>query len=201
MPNDRWIRAAGAPLLLVAACTSTALVQSWKDPAAGPLTAGRVLVIAISDNPSLRRAAEDELVRRIGPSRTVASYNVLSEADLKSADDARRTIDVGGFAYAVTLRPVSKSQELNWTPGTTMAPYGSFYGYYGWGWGGYYNPGYLRTDTILQVETQLFSIAEDKVIWAGLSKSTNPSSATTLVSEIAAAAAKDMQARGLLPAQ
>jgi len=198
----RWTSIA-VGLLLAAGCSSTALQQSWKDPAATRiLPPGKVLAVAISKNPSIRRAAEDEMVRRIGPAEATASYTLLGEGDLRDLDSAKRKVEGAGFTYAVAMRPVSKSQELNWVPGSPAgypAPYRGFWGYYGWGWGAYYDPGYVRTDTILQVETILYSLAEDKVIWAGVTKTTNPSNAEKLVREIAAAAAKDMRKLGLLP--
>ena len=53
--------------------------------------------------------------------------------------------------------------------------YGSFYGYWGYGWGAVYDPGYLRTDTVVMVETLIYSVTQDKLVWAGHSKTTNPS--------------------------
>ncbi len=192
-----------AVVALAVGCSSTALQQSWKDPGATAiLPAGKVLAVAISKNPALRRAAEDEMVRLIGPENATASYSLLGEGDLRNSEAARAKVERAGFTYAFTLRPVSKSQELSWSPGSPAAyprPYRGFWGYYGWGWGAYYDPGYVRTDTILQVETILYSLADDKVIWAGVTKTTNPTNAEKLVREIAAAAAKDMRKQGLLP--
>jgi len=185
-------------------CASTSLRQSWKDPGATSLLPpGKVLVVAMSDNPSVRRAAEDELVRRIGADRAEASYRVLADADLRDTESAKRKVAAGGFNYALVLRPVSQSQELTYVPGTiTPAPYrGGFWGYYGYGWGAYYDPGYVRTDTIVQIETLLYRLDEDKVVWAGLSETVNPSSAEKVVGEIAKLVGKDLAKKGLRAAK
>lgn len=185
-------------------CASTSLRQSWKDPGTTSLLPpGRVLVIAMSDDPSVRRSAEDELVRRIGADRADASYRVLADADLLDTESAKRKVAAGGYNYALALRPVSKSQELTYVPGTiTPVPYrGGFWGYYGYGWGAYYDPGYVRTDTIVQIETLLYWLDEDKLVWAGLSETVNPSSAAKVVGEIARLVGKDLAKKGLIAAR
>jgi hypothetical protein len=184
-------------------CASTSLKQSWKDPGTTTLLPpGKVLVVAVSDNPSVRRSVEDELVGLIGAERADASYRILDDADLRDTESAKRKVAAGGYNYALALRPVSKSQELTYVPGTiTPAPYrGGFWGYYGYGWGAYYDPGYVRTDTIVQVETLLYWLDEDKVVWAGLSETVNPSSAEKLVGEIARLVGKDLRKKGLIAA-
>ncbi len=79
--------------------------------------------------------------------------------------------------------------------------YGSFYGYWGNGWAATANPGYLQTDTVVSVETVLYSIPEDKLLWGGVSQTTDPEKLDTFVKEIVDAAAKEMKKEGLLPGQ
>jgi hypothetical protein len=194
-----------AALALFAGCATTSLEQSWKDPGAPtPLPAGSVLAVAITDNASARRAAEDEMVRLIGPVRARASYTFLSESDLQDEATAKAKLAGSGLDYALTLRTVSANQELTWVGGaSTTHPvrYRSFWGYNRYGWGTYYDPGYVRSDTVLNVETILYSLSEEKVLWAGVTKTVNPSTAEKLVREIAEAAVKDMRKKGLLAAR
>ena len=37
-----------------------------------------------------------------------------------------------------------------------------------------YSPSYLRTDTIVNVETLVYDLKADKLVWAGKSESKNP---------------------------
>ena len=47
-------------MILLSSCgSSTSILNSWKDPAAGPLEFKKVLVIFITNNQSSKRAAED----------------------------------------------------------------------------------------------------------------------------------------------
>jgi len=80
------------------------------------------------------------------------------------------------------------------------APYpGGFYGY-GWGWGMYTAPE-IRTDTLVYVETLVYDVAGDRLIWAGRSETTNPSKIDKFVGELFDQAVKEMQKSGLLQAK
>jgi hypothetical protein len=104
------------------------------------------------------------------------------------------------------MRAVGTEKEISSSPGGYYwgAPYyGSFWGtgYYGYGWGAVYDPGYIRTDTIVKVETLIYDMKTDKLVWAGLSQSTNPDRVDTLIKELVAAAAAEMKKQGLIRAR
>jgi hypothetical protein len=61
-----------------------------------------------------------------------------------------------------------------------------------------YDPGYLRTDRVVLVETLVYSLAQDKLLWAGKSKTTNPENLQKFISELADAAAKEMRKAGFV---
>jgi len=95
---------------------------------------------------------------------------------------------------------VDKSQEVVATS-TYMGPsYGPYWGgYYGYGWGGAYGGGVdVRTNTIITVETLVYSIPQNKLIWAGQSNTTNPTKVDAFVKELATAARSEMKKAGLL---
>ena len=58
---------------------------------------------------------------------------------------------------------------------------------------------YARTDTILRLQVNIYSLAEDKLLWSGVSRTTNPSGVDALVREVAEAVRDDLVKRGLLP--
>ena len=81
-----------------------------------------------------------------------------------------------------------------------MGPrYGPYWGgYYGYGWGGAWGATNIRTDTIVTVETLVYSLKQNKLVWVGESKTTNPSNVDAFVKELATGAAKQMKKLGLL---
>lgn len=102
----------------------------------------------------------------------------------------------------VAMRPVSKEKEVSSSPSMMSAGpmYGGYWGGYdGYGWGGAWAPAAdIRTDTIVTVETLVYSMKQNKLVWAGESETTNPSKVDPFVRELAKAAANEMKKLGLL---
>ena len=154
-------------------------------------------------NEATRRAAEDALVERIGSDRAVASHTMFTAQEVQNAQDneaaVRREVQDAGVDAAIVMRMVNEQQKLSYTPGMSYPSYyGGFYGFYGYGWGMAYSPGYLRTDTIVSVETNVYDLDGDELIWAGVTETFNPNEVSQMVNEIANAVSKDLRNRGLL---
>ena len=99
------------------------------------------------------------------------------------------------------MRPVAKDKVISSTPTMYTGPtYGPYWGgYYGYGWGGAWGTGTdIQTDTIVTVETLVYSLKQNKLLWAGQSKTTNPSNVDAFVKELAAGAVREMKKVGLL---
>ena len=66
-----------------------------------------------------------------------------------------------------------------------MGPYDTFDGYYDWGVGAVYAPGYLETDTVVHVVSNLYSLDQNKLVWSGTSKTFDPASANQFMTDVA----------------
>jgi hypothetical protein len=60
--------------------------------------------------------------------------------------------------------------------------------------------GEIRTDTIVVVETLIYSLKQNKLVWGGQSRTTNPKNVDQLVKKLAAAAATELEKQGLITA-
>ena len=186
------------------ACATTSFDSSWKAPDAQPmgsLTGQQVVAVAVTKNQATRRSAEDALVSVLNARgvQGIPSYAILGD-DTDEAK-AKAAIEKSGAAAVVVMRPVAKEKEVSATPTMYMGPrYGPYWGgYYGYGWGGAWGGGVdIRTDTIVIVETLVYSMKQNKLVWAGQSKTTNPSKVDAFVKEVAAGAGKEMKKAGLL---
>ena len=97
------------------------------------------------------------------------------------------------------MRVVDQSQELSYSPGMTYpVAYGGFYDYYDYGWGMASTPGTMRTNTIVSVETNVYDLEDDDLVWAGVTETTNPSQIAGMINEIADAVEKNLRERGLV---
>ena len=190
-------------LALAAGCAATKLVSQWRDPATTQVKFTKVLAVMMSPEMLTRRSAEDTLVRILGPDRAVASYMVFPGEKAPEQEAAKALLREKGFEGVVILRPVDSRTEVQYVPGTvSYAPtYGSLWGpgYWGYGWGSVYEPGYVTQNTIVRVETVVYDLKQDKLIWASQTDSTNPTGLEKMVSEIAEATAFAIKKQGLVP--
>ncbi len=201
--------ALGVFVVLVAAgltaCATTTFNSSWKAPDAQPigsLTGQKVVAVAVAKNTAVRRSAEDALVGVINANgaQGIPSYSIISDDAVGDEARAKAAIEKTGAVAVVVMRPVAKEKEISSTPSTMyMGPrYGGYWGgYYGYGWGGAWGGTEIRTDTIVIVETLVYSLKQNKLVWAGESKTTNPSKIDAFVKEVAAGAGKEMKKLGL----
>ena len=56
----------------------------------------------------------------------------------------------------------------------------------------------VRTDTVVTVETLVYSLKQHKLVWGGQSRTTNPNKVDDFVSEVAMTAAKELRKEGLI---
>jgi len=187
--------------LAMTACTTTRLLSTWKAPNVNTISFTKVLAAAVSSNPATRRAAEEMMVREIGPERAVASYTIIPDAEIQDAEKAKARVKAAGIDGAVVLRLLGIDQEVTYVPGSySYTPYyGSFYGYWGHSWPAVYEPGYLRTDTVVKIETLIYSIKDDALLWAATSESVSPSGVDQLIGDLAKALSSKLRSEKLIP--
>ena len=179
-------------------------VSTWKAPeAAGTSFAGRkVAALIISDDQNLRVSGEEALVRElagVGVPQGIASYRIVPREELRDAEKARKWYEKAGAEGVIAMRLVKADKRTTWSPSTWSAPYYStLWGYYGYGWGAVYDPGVTRTDMVAVVETLIFSVPQDKLLWAGVTESTNPKDAGRIIKDIVNATVKEMTKEGLI---
>ena len=188
------------------ACATTTFESTWSAPDARPLQLAGKKVVGLFVNKDLasRRVAEDAMAREISAhgARGVPAYAVLGDDEIKDKETVRAKLERLGFAGAVVMRIAGKETQVEYRPPTVWAgpPYGAFYGgYWGYGWGQAYDPGYLKVDKIVKVETLVYSLEQDKLVWAGVSRTVDPKQIDGFIRELAEAVAAQMEKDGLLP--
>jgi hypothetical protein len=98
----------------------------------------------------------------------------------------------------VAMRPVAREQRTEYTPDTWINPYYStLWGYYGYGWGSVYIPGSVSRDTVVIVETTIYSVPRNALLWAAVSETKNPEKLADFVKGLVTASVKELQKQGL----
>ena len=189
-----------------AGCSTNAFVASWKAPDAQPLEVegARVAAVVMVNNEASRRVAEDKLAQEITARGAVGvpMYVLYPDAQPSNEPQARAALEKAGVLGIVVMRPVSIDKEVVSTHSYSTPIYRGYWGgYYGAGWGtpwGVAETGEIRTNTIVQVETLVYSLRQNKLVWGGQSQLTNPASIDRTIERLAAAAAEELHKQGLL---
>jgi hypothetical protein len=179
------------------ASAGTKIVSSWREPSAGRLDFKKVLVMCIAEHESQRRFAEAELVRLMTRTKGVPAYSLMTQDEVKDEQRMRAVMLREAFDGAITMRVIGGDQKNYEQPGAYSPAYGSFWSYYSMAWPGV-GMGYVHTDRRMQMETQVYSMRDDKLVWGGITQTTNPKSAQRLVEDVARAVAADLRKQRLI---
>ncbi|HEV8443105.1 MAG TPA: hypothetical protein VGQ27_06475 [Steroidobacteraceae bacterium] len=206
--------ACAAALNLVAGVSSAAkppkdvFETSYRDPDAQPMHVRGVKVVAavMIKDPKARQRAEDTLAKEITKlgGQGVPMYSISDEnAPTKEGESKTRArVEAVGAKGLVVMRPV----DVNHATAATLS--NSSNDMYGGYWGGYYGIGWAdpwiekapdtRVDLVITVETLVFSLPQNKLVWTGTSQTTNPKNAEKLVHQLAIEGTQELKRQGLL---
>jgi len=175
---------------LLFACVSTKLEKSWADPSfsLNPNPYKKVLVLAPLKDAASQRIAEDKIVKQLKKSVGVQSYSYLTttETDPKILQ-AQLLKD--GFDGIILMHLTDVEKSVSYNQGTS---YGGWYGYRS------YTPGYYTENKTFLVETNMYSVKDDKLMWSGTTSSLNPTSFDKSMDEIITAIKTELQKKGIL---
>ncbi|MGW8194751.1 MAG: hypothetical protein ACWGOX_10850 [Desulforhopalus sp.] len=187
-------------------CASTTLVDRWDDPTFtnGPLK--EILVLAVMETEVQRRLYEDLLAKRISTADAtgIAGYTVMPQLeDYDDKEKIRAAVKKTKVDGVILARLIAVEKEERYVPPTY--DYTPFYGYgyglydyYGLSYQTVFTPGYITVDTVVKLETTVFSTVTEKMIWAGITRSFNPSSTRNVANQNADLIVTDMKKSGLL---
>lgn len=137
----------------------------------------RILVIAVLDNYLIRQEFEDEMERLLGKSgiQGIRSHMVLPSREELSESEIKQWISEGDFDGVLVIRPVAMRKETKEVVTSVAgpyfvppAPYYSFWPYYHMAWGQVATTSsYLKEDTIVSAEFNLYNNKDEKLLWSG----------------------------------
>lgn len=185
-------------MFFLAACAlnNTRMLQSWTNPKQGATTIhfNKILVVAVAPSDTDRRTAEDAMAAQIGPKAT-ASYTLLSADELKNIETAKSRINAKAFDGMIVLRWLGFRNEKEVVATPTYSP---MWDHYSYSWT-YMQESTVVQWTVLQLETRIFSVADQNLIWSGTTETVEPKAIPKLIKDVAAVVKKEMGKQGLLP--
>ena len=190
--------------LLAAALVSAApdFKSVWKSPDAAQVSfAGKkIAALVITQDDSLRMSGEESLVRELTARgmQAVAAYRMAPKEVLQNAESARGWFEKAGVEGVVALRPVSSEKRIAYNDSLWMSPsYNTFWGYYGYSYSTVVVIGGADRDTVITVESLIFSVPRNQLIWAGVSETRNPKTLQKFIEDLVKQSVKELEKQGL----
>ena len=179
--------------LVSGACATTQFVSVWQDPdvAFGALNGEKIAAFLISEDEGYRRSVEDALAGELTARGAdgIAGYTLLSGESAQDQATAERTLGEADVDAVITMRVVSEDVVTSTTPATwrTIPTYRRWGGYWVRSWETVYEPGQISQNTVVMVETLIYNLESRELIWAGISKTTNPGEVDSFIRKLASA--------------
>lgn len=191
--------------LLLAACSSTNVLNSWKDKeVVEQTTLKKVMVLAMVPEKErvLRQELESEMVEDL-QKRGFTAVSALQEYGPKSfvgmnEKQVMQQLDRSKIDGVITISLQDTETSEHYKPGTVRyepyaVRYNRFYRTYQTFYERIYTPGYTEQQTNYFFETNLYHLNSNKLLYSAQSKSFDPSSASQIAKEVAKAVVKDME--------
>jgi hypothetical protein len=164
-----------ATLLAIAGCAPTQVRAPVKDPTYEARSMQRVLVIVAVRQPRNQKMLEDEFVRNLQKRKKegVASYTLVREGEQLEEAAWKQLVTSNRFDTVIVSRlikmDVEQKKQMESDPKFLITPSNGGYGYYGYRY--VYQPGFSTTpEETAILETRIFNVAEDKMVWAAQSQ-------------------------------
>ncbi len=190
--------------VLAAAVVSAApdFKSVWKSPDAAQVSfAGKkIAALVITQDDSLRMSGEESLVRELSARglQAVPTYRMAPKEVLQSAESARGWFEKAGVEGVVALRPVSSEKRIAYNDSLWMSPsYNTFWGYYGYSYSSVVVIGGADRDTVITVESLIFSVPRNQLMWAAVSETRNPKTLQKFIEDLVKESVKELQKQGL----
>jgi hypothetical protein len=179
---------------------ATQISGSWKDP--GATTYQDFFVVVLSKNLPARTTLESDISSRLRKEgvKVTRSLEVFPHSEKEATAEERKAavekIQSLGHDAIITVSLVKKEESTRYVPGKIQyAPatvgygasynqatpgtvntgyYGTFGGYYNYGYSTYSSPSYYEMDKIYFVESNVYDVKTSKLVWSAQSETFNP---------------------------
>jgi hypothetical protein len=185
---------------------STKYVSVYQNPRAGLIdfSGKKVACFVIIPSEELRNAREETVAAEMRSRGidSLAGYTILPGVLVKDLEKSKQFLKKAGVSAALLMRLIGDEEQTSSSITTVTAwsqpYYGSFSGYWNYGWSSAYVQETTWTERVVTLETLIYSIEKDELLWAGRSQTTSPKDITKFVKELIQAAGKELRKAGLI---
>jgi hypothetical protein len=196
----KWIGYLFSFAFLIISCGGTEITQTQVDEAYKGKPVSDILVIAITGNEHNRRSFEKKFVAQL---KSVGVDAISSEKAIPMPPDLelkKETILAAVSQYendaVIITHLIGKEEKDVYTRGGSA--HGGYYGFYRSRYSYAHDPGYSSTSTTVRLETNLYDVKTEKLIWSGKSETWSKGSKDQIINDVIKAVISDLQKNKLI---
>ncbi len=202
-----YIAAIFFAFIFIASCSNTKLTSVWMDKEIAGTSFNDILVVGISDQELNRRLFEETFttdLNNVGVESEV-SYNILPKGTKINRDTVGAAIKGKSIDAVLVTHLVKVDKETIYRQNMDYRPaygyYNGLYDYYPYVNGYVQQPGYYTTADVVTLETNLYEVKSEKLVWSAHSRSFAPESAKEVIDDLVKLVIKDLKEKGLIKAK
>jgi hypothetical protein len=185
---------------LIISCGGTELTQNKVDDAFKGKSVSDILVIAITGNEHNRRTFEKKFVARL---KSVGVDAIASEEAIPMPADLelkKETILDAVHQYnndaVIITHVIGKEEKDSYTRADIDR--NRFFGFYRSRYRSAHSQGYASTSTTVRLETNLYDVKTEKLMWSGKSKTWSKDSKDQIINDVIKTVINDLQKNKLI---
>jgi len=182
--------------VLLAGCSSTSIMNSWKAPGETltPQEYKKVMVVAYVKDEKGREKVENKIA---GLNKAFyPSYHDFTGAQIaQDTAKLKSQVKAKGYDAVIIMRLVTTKAKSTYVQGGVNPAYDNYIFYYN----DYYKSGSYATDMEFVISTNIYSLTKDKLIWSGVTSSTNPKNIDKLINGVSKAVIYQVKEDKLVP--
>lgn len=196
--------------VLLTSCANTKISQSWVEPD-NKKSYNDILIIGIAESEQNRRAYESYFVEALREKGTEAeaSYKLIKSDQKIDRNTVAKAIEGMEIDGVIITHMTAVDEETIYRPGMgySAVGYGAYgYGGYGGGMYGYYphvnsyvhSPGYYTTHETYTLETNLYDVVTEELVWSARSRTFSPESVDEVIVDLTKLLIKDLEEKNLI---
>jgi len=191
--------------LLLSSCANTKISQSWVEPN-NKKSYNDLLIIGIGESEQNRRAYESHFVEELSSNgiESEASYKLIKSNQKIERGVIVKAIDGLEIDGVIITHVTAVDEETIYRPSMDYMPmYGG--GYYG-GLYSYYphvntyvnRPGYYTTHETYTLETNLYDVESEELVWSARSRTFSPESVQEVIVDLTKLLIQDLKDKNLI---
>ena len=196
--------AAALVLSLLASCSNTKITSVWMDQKKAGTSYNDILVIGIAEEQHNRRLFEEEFTAQLTAAgiESEVSYKMLPEGTSITRETVSEAIEGKNIDAVIVTHLVAVKEETVYRQNMDYRPtygyYNGLYSYYPHVHTYVHNPGYYTTHDVVMLETNLYEVKSEELVWSAQSRSFAPESAKEVIDDLVKLVIKDLKEKGLI---